>query len=137
MRAVFFESILTGLALLLIAGCSGGGPGTIPVSGVVTVEGREFPQVCRVFFLPVAAEGPKRSAVAQTGEDGSYSVKAFRDSEGLLPGTYKVNVQYLDLKPGANPERDSSWITHEHSAGELVVDADSDDIEHNIAVPLK
>ena len=129
--------LFAGVTLLLIAGCSGGGLHTVPVYGQVTIAGREFPKVCRIYFLPVTSEGPKRPSMAETAEDGKYAVKSFKDSEGLLPGTYKVNLSYYDLKPGADPALDGSWIIQDYDAGELVVDADSDGIEHNITVPAK
>jgi hypothetical protein len=130
-------SLLAGITLLLIAGCSDGGLHTVPVYGQVTIAGRGFPKVCRIFFLPVTSEGPKRPSMAETTEDGKYAVKSFKDSEGLLPGSYKVNLTYYDLKPGADPALDGSWIIQDYDAGELAVDADSDGIEHNITVPAK
>ena len=123
------------LALTSLAGCSEGLE-TVPVYGTVTIEGREPPKVCRLFFHPVQVTGgPKRPSVVQLNEDGSYEAKAFQDSVGLVPGTYRVNVSYFDLKAGADPSFETSWIQHNYNAGEIVVDAGAGEIEHNITVP--
>ena len=120
--------------LVLLAGCSSGSE-TIPVYGAVEMAGRELPKVCRLFFVPQATEGGSRPSVVQMKEDGSYSVTAFKGSDGLLPGTYHVEVCYFDLKPGGNPNSEGGWIERRHDAGELVVDADSSGVEFNIKVP--
>jgi hypothetical protein len=125
------------LALLFLAGCSDSKIKTVPVSGRISIAGQSLPKECYVYFVPTQpAEGmPSRPSVATVAEDGSYQVKAFKDSRGLVPGTYNVLVAYTVLKPGGNPNLDSSWIERRYEAGELVVEADSDDIEHNIEVP--
>ena len=69
--------------------------------------------------------------------NGSYAARAFSTSKGLLPGTYKIVVSYYDLVPGKNPELETSWAETSFPAGELVVDANSKGIEHNIEVPKK
>ena len=126
------------LSSALVVGCSGDGIHTVPVYGKVTAAGREMPKVCRLFFNPTSTGvAPLRPSVVQTEPDGSYAVKAFKDSDGLLPGTYRVVVSYFDLKPGGNPNSEGGWVEHKHDAGELVVDADADEIEHNIEVPAK
>jgi hypothetical protein len=135
-----FQHSSTALATLLLVICSGcfeSGPKTVPVYGKVTFVGRETPKVCRLFFRPVQSEGLLRPCAAATEPDGTYQVKAFQQSKGLVPGTYRIRVSYFDLKPGANPELDTSWVETRYDAGELVVDADSSGIEHNIEVPKK
>jgi hypothetical protein len=90
-----------------------------------------------VFFVPTKVpEGtPNRPSIASVSPDGAYAVKAFKDSKGLLPGTYQVLVTYAVLKPGGDPNSESGWTEKRYEAGELVVDADSRGIEHNIDVP--
>jgi prepilin-type N-terminal cleavage/methylation domain-containing protein len=53
------------------------------------------------------------------------------------PGKYQVEVLSYDLKPGQNPASDSSWNERKFDAGQLVVDASSSGIEHNIEVSSK
>jgi hypothetical protein len=124
-------------ALLLLAGCSESGPKTIPVYGTVTFVGRDAPKTCRLFFKPIKVEGLTRPAAAERSPNGSYTAKAFSTSKGLLPGTYKIEVSYYDLVPGRNPDLETSWAETSFNAGELVVDANSKGIEHNIEVPKK
>jgi len=126
-----------GLGLMFFAGCSEALE-TVPVYGTVTIEGRERPKVCRLFFHPVQVSGgPTRPSVAQLDERGSYTARAFKDSDGLIPGTYRVNVTYYDLRPGGDPSFETSWIQHNYNAGDLVVDRQAGEVEHNIRVPRK
>lgn len=118
-------------------GCSGGGLETIPVYGKVTFANREPPQVCRLFFQPVQTESISRPSSATVQPDGSYEAKAFRQSDGLVPGTYKVQVSYYDLKPGANANLETSYVESVYEADELVVDPDARSVEHNIEVPAR
>jgi hypothetical protein len=124
-------------ALLLVGGCSETGPKTIPVYGTVIFVGRDAPKTCRLFFKPIKVEGLIRPAVAERSSSGSYAAKAFSNSKGLLPGTYKVEVSYYDLVPGKNPELETSWAETKFNAGEIVVDANSSGVEHNIEIPKK
>ena len=131
-------SITTAIAaLLLLAGCSESGPKTVPVYGTVTFVGRDAPKTCRLFFKPIKVEGLTRPAAAERSPNGSYAAKAFSTSKGLLPGTYKIEVSYYDLIPGKNPDLETSWAETNFNAGELVVDASSKGIEHNIEIPKK
>jgi hypothetical protein len=125
------------VAIACMIGCSDRGPKTIPVYGTVTFAGRERPKFCRLYFRPIQAETITRPSMSTPAENGSYEVKSFRDSNGLLPGTYKVEVTYFDLKPGANPNIETNYIESAFDAGELVVDADAGSVEHNIEVPAK
>jgi hypothetical protein len=124
-------------ALLLVGGCAERGPKTVPVYGTVTFVGRDAPKTCRLFFKPIKVEGLTRPAVAERSSNGSYAAKSFSTSKGLLPGTYNVEVSYYDLVPGKNPELESSWAETNFNAGELVVDANSSGVEHNIEIPKK
>jgi hypothetical protein len=137
MRLRTISSIATALALLLLAGCSESGPKTVPVYGTVTFVGRDAPKTCRLFFKPIKVEGLTRPAAAERSSNGSYAARAFSTSKGLLPGTYKIEVSYYDLIPGKNPDLENSWAETSFRAGELVVDANSKGIEHNIEVPKK
>ncbi|MBA3480582.1 MAG: hypothetical protein H0T51_02095 [Pirellulales bacterium] len=130
---------LTFLMIGMISGCSSSQFETIPVSGQITMTGQVLPKDCYLYFVPTApGEGmPSRPSVATMADDGSYSVSAFKDSDGLLPGTYSVIVAYYVLKPGGNPNSDSAWVERRYQAGELVVAADSDDVEFNIEVPAQ
>ena len=138
MNFILRTSILVGLAAMCcLAGCSRGGPETVPVYGTVNFIGRDVPKYCRLFFQPLQTEGISRPSSATAEADGSYEVKAFRRSAGLVPGTYRVQISYYNLKRGANPEVESNWVESVYDAGELVVDAGSRGVEHNIEVPAE
>ncbi len=117
----------------LIGGCSG--DGTVAVYGTVSFAGREVPQVARVFFKPIESAGPSRPSSSDIAADGTYRVRAFKDSTGLVPGTYLVSITYYDLKPGANPDLESSWQEANYDAGQLEIPAAGGEIEHNLEVP--
>jgi hypothetical protein len=131
------RAILAAVGLIAFVGCSERGPHTIPVYGTVKFVGREAPKVCNLYFQPIKVEGLSRPATSQCDPDGAYAVKAFQNSRGLIPGTYGVRVYYYDLKPGANPGLDASWRETKYEAGEVVIGANSSDVEHNIEVPAK
>jgi hypothetical protein len=125
------------LALACMIGCADRGPRTVPVYGKVTFVGRERPKFCRLYFRPIEAETITRPSTSTPAADGTYEVKSFRDSKGLLPGTYNVEVTFFDLKPGADPNIETNYIESVFDAGELVVDADAGSVEHDIEVPAK
>jgi hypothetical protein len=127
---------VVGLSFIALSGCSEGIK-TVPVYGNITFAGREAPKVCNIFFQPLNVEGVSRPSTTKREPDGKYSVKAFERSKGLVPGTYRVKLFYYDLKPGANPGLDSSYRESTFDAGEVVVDANSSGVEHNIEVTPK
>jgi hypothetical protein len=127
-----WTSVLLAACLL---GCGGESIKTVPVSGQVSFPGREQPKICRLYFRPISTTGPSRPSITEAAEDGSYEVKSFKDSRGLIPGTYDISVSYFDLKPGANPDVETSWAERIYKAGEVVVDAEADEVVHNVEVP--
>ena len=130
--------LLIGLAwTACVVGCSKSDVETVPVYGNVTFANRQQPAVCRLFFQQIQTDSITRPTSAVVQPDGEYQAKAFRDSKGLVPGTYKIRVSYYDLKPGANPDLDTSYVESSYDAGELVVDASAGSVEHNIEVPGK
>jgi hypothetical protein len=120
-----------------MAGCSESGPKTVPVYGMVTFVDREPPPTCDLIFQPQKSDGPLRPSFADRQADGSYKVKAFKNSKGLIPGTYRVQLVFHDLKPGADPKQESSWKLTNYDGGQIEVTADSGGVEHNIEVRVK
>jgi len=121
-------------AICVIAGCGEGPLKTVPVSGLISFADRQPPPQCDVIFQPIKVDGPLRPSFADRQPDGTYQVKAFKKSKGLIPGTYRVLVVCHDLKPGANPKLETSWILTNHDGGEVNVDAKSGGVEHNIEI---
>jgi hypothetical protein len=118
-----------------LAGCNSSP--VVPVSGKIVFLSREQPKVCRLSFVPIedATTGSVRGSGAVMESDGTYEATEYQGVNGLLPGRYKVNVEYYDLKPGGNPDVEGDWVRQEHQAGELVVEPGSGAIEHVVEVP--
>ena len=126
-----------GVSLALVAGCGESGLKTVPVYGMVTFADREAPPTCDLIFQPLKVDGPKRPSFADRQPDGHYQVKAFKDSYGLIPGTYRVQLVFHDLKPGADPKTESGWKLTNYDGGEVNVDPNSRGVEYNIEVRKK
>jgi hypothetical protein len=71
-----------GVLWIATSGCSRG-PGTVPVSGKVTLDGQPLAGAEISFWTENIQYG------AVVGPDGGYVLKV-----GALPGTYKVNVTF-------------------------------------------
>jgi hypothetical protein len=123
-------------ALIGVGGCSEGLK-TIPVYGTVTFVDRPAPPTCDLIFQPLKVDGPLRPSFADREANGSYRVKAFKNSKGLIPGTYHVQLVFHDLKPGADPKLETSWKLTNYDGGDVQVDANSSGIEYNIEVRKK
>ena len=73
--------------LVCTLGC-GGGAGTVPVQGVVRLDGQPLKRAS-VQFVP---EDSGRDATATTDEQGRFVLSTFNPRDGALPGKYKVVV---------------------------------------------
>lgn len=120
-----------------LTGCSEKGIQTVPVYGNITFADREPPPTCDVIFQPQKSDGPMRPSFTDRKPDGSYQVKAFKNSKGLVPGTYRIQLVFHDLKPGADPKQESSWKITKYDGGEIQVESGSGGVEHNIEVRTK
>jgi hypothetical protein len=89
------KSVLVGLltfTLLSVPGCGPGTghlPKTVPASGVVTLDGKPV-DGAQVVIVP-AAEGTT-GATAVTDASGRFSLRAYPEKDGAIPGEYKVQV---------------------------------------------
>jgi hypothetical protein len=81
--------VLAGL-LMAAAGC-GSGQGTVPVDGIVTLDGQPL-EGAAVSFAP--AKG--RPATAQTDAAGKFKLTTFAAGDGAMPGPYKVGVSKME-----------------------------------------
>jgi hypothetical protein len=123
--------------MVFIGGCGEGPIKTVPVYGTVTFLDRQPPDLCDVIFQPQKVDGPLRPSFTERQPDGSYRVTAFKNSKGLIPGTYRIQLVAKDLKPGADPKIDANWKMTKYYGGEVNVDATSGGVEHNIEVSKK
>jgi len=74
-------------AAIFCLGCGG----TVPLEGVITLDGKPLPKA-HVVLSPVdrAVDGP---FVADTDSDGRFSLGAIgRPSSGVRPGTYRLSI---------------------------------------------
>jgi hypothetical protein len=79
--------------ILLPLGCGSPGahlPKTVPAAGVVTLDGQPV-DGAQVVFVP-ANEGTTTGAYGTTNASGHFSVRAFDEKEGAIPGEYKIQV---------------------------------------------
>ena len=95
-------AILGAAALLPAAGC-GGGPKTVPVSGIATLDGEPFGGFV-VTFIPDETKGHKAEVdcSGRLDKDGHYSLRTddrYDVYKGAPPGWYKVTIWSPDDKP--------------------------------------
>ena len=100
------------LALVGIVAVGCGNKNTVPVKGVVTLDGRPV-EGAMVKFVPVAPKGHEASAM--TDSSGSFSLGTLTERDGAWPGSYKVCVQkvFIDAAdqgkvpdaPGEDPRK--------------------------------
>jgi hypothetical protein len=81
---------------LLAAGCSAG-DGREPVSGSITLKKQPLPEGGIVQFEPLDNQKTEGTAVVNKGK---YSIP---QTNGLLPGKYRVRVSAGDGKTAVNP----------------------------------
>jgi hypothetical protein len=138
-RAVGALAIAT---LAGVLGCNSGYEGLVPLNGTVTFDGAVPPAPGVVQFVALeSTDGhPKRTATGQFDADGEYAASSFKESDGIYPGRYHVEVicnkRDLDYSK-KDPFRDASYVADGYGGQELVVEDGSDAITLNLDVPLK
>jgi hypothetical protein len=88
----------SGLLVLLIAAAGCGKGGTVPLRGIVKLDGRPLPNAT-VYFIAQDSKG--RDALGTTDADGVFRLSTFEPDDGAFPGSYKVIVR---LPTKAEPE---------------------------------
>ena len=73
--------------------------------GKITYHGGEWPKPVNVSFVIQQPEPgfPLHSGSAELNRDGTFKASTFDAADGLVPGTYNVN-----LTPGYDPENPST-----------------------------
>jgi len=82
------------LGLALLAGCGESGPKLAKVSGVVTLDGKPFPNAY-VSFQPMAEGGkpdPGPGSVGRTDEQGRFRMFTDKLGEGAVVGRHRVRI---------------------------------------------
>ena len=105
---------MCGVCLAVLVGC-GGGSGdfvgekfeTAPVSGVIKVDGTPFAGL--VEFVPNSKGG--RIASDNSGSDGSFTMGTYDDTDGVVPGEYKVQISVDITSPTPAPAVEDYVVT--------------------------
>lgn len=95
------------------SGCGSDRDATAPVSGRVTVDGEP------VVGAQVRFQAGRRTAAAQTGEDGRFTLSTYEKDDGAVPGTHTVAVLFPrpifvgTLRPGEMPPKPvaDDWVS--------------------------
>jgi hypothetical protein len=85
-------AVLSLCSLVLAAGCGpdlSHLPKTVPASGVLTLDGKPV-EGAQVVIVPANSEAT--GAYATTDASGKFSLRAFNEKDGAIPGEYKVQV---------------------------------------------
>jgi hypothetical protein len=79
--------LLCGVAMLTLAGCGGGGPDLVPVSGQVLIDGEPVPNAS---IQVIPAEG--RAAFGKADAQGNFTLMTNEEGDGCVKGTHTVIV---------------------------------------------
>ncbi|HID77048.1 MAG TPA: carboxypeptidase regulatory-like domain-containing protein [Planctomycetaceae bacterium] len=82
------------VALCVLVGCAEEGPQVVPVTGVVTYQGKPV-EGARVMFHPL--EGGARSSHGTTDAEGRFELSTFGMNDGALVGRHVVTISKVDL----------------------------------------
>jgi hypothetical protein len=92
MKNRILTTLLLFLPLLAIATTSGCGgrdlPKTVPAEGVVTLDGSPVADATLTFI----SESNTYHSTGNTNAEGKFSMRAFPEKSGAVPGTYKVEI---------------------------------------------
>jgi hypothetical protein len=101
MRAV--ATMLCSLGVMMLLGCGGGGGSldTVPISGVVTLDGTPV-EGANVVFAPTSGDGSAASGV--TDSSGRYQLTTQDPNDGALPGSYMVMISKSTVGQDATTE---------------------------------
>ena len=83
----------------LFVGCESGPdlPPTVPVEGVVTLDGKPGADATVVFI----ADQGTYNATGVTDPDGHFEMRAFQEKTGVVVGSYKVEINKTIVEPRA------------------------------------
>jgi|SRR5262245_22028314 len=100
--------VVTGLAVLCLAGCSGGKK-IVPVSGTVRLNGEPYANAI-VSFQPIGEskdDDVGRGSSGKTGPDGRYTLIYDGEKPGAVVGKHRVRI-FTDLGAGGQAKNDLS-----------------------------
>jgi hypothetical protein len=127
---------------MALAGCQDSKYPLVVVTGKVTFDRGDCPASGNVTLQPLdIAKGlPKRPATGKFGVDGKYTVNAFNDIEGVLPGRYRVEVTCFSGAPDLSkpdPWGEVNYIADSYRPTELMIAEGSGSVVHDLDVPRR
>ncbi|MCG6157359.1 carboxypeptidase-like regulatory domain-containing protein [Rubinisphaera margarita] len=93
--------------LLFTAGCGDSRPSTVPVTGLVTLDGTPVADAS-VTFYPDSG----RPATGRTDAEGIYTLTTFETGDGAVPGEHRVSISKQTI-PESNSTEDLEAIKSE------------------------
>ena len=132
-RPLSFTAAAAALMIVVmttLVGCGKSQVTTVPVRGTITFHGGDWPTEGMVIFAPkTPAQGyPRRGGQGMFDKDGKFEASTFEPNDGLIPGTYLVNLRCVeasskDITQSTNhvPEK---YRRGDTSGFEIVVPAD-------------
>jgi hypothetical protein len=119
---------------MALGGCGTDRPKTVPITGLITIDGQPPGEFGKLFFTPTqVAEGySKRPAGGPYNEEGRYRVMTWEPDDGLVPGHYTVNLQ-----PGALNKKSripAKYLSSDTSGLEVDVPVEEDEVEFNVDI---
>jgi hypothetical protein len=114
-------TLLAAFVLLSASGCQEAGVPLVPVEGKVTYGGGDWPQRGNLYFAvkEPATDMPRKPGTAVLNIDGTFKAKTFVDGDGLVPGTYSVNIECWKEPPSMGPQASQgiSYVPEKHRSG--------------------
>jgi hypothetical protein len=96
-RCVRYVLLLT----MTLAGCGGGGPTYVPVTGTVKYSDGTVPtgDIASITFQPASAAPDTKGASGTIKPDGTFSLTTVTPGDGARPGEYIVQVNVFKGYP--------------------------------------
>jgi hypothetical protein len=113
-RNLAFAAVAGVMAVSLV-GCSSG-PAYVPVSGVVTLNGKAFSN-CIVTFQPMSTTdnpNPGRGSSGRTDQNGQFTLKCDDGRPGAAVGKHRIRIiaATQDIPPEWNNESTKEFDVH-------------------------
>ena len=100
---MFFWKLLSICAVIVVSavGCGPSRPKTVPVTGVVTLDGKAV-EGASVMLAP---QGEGRPALGMTDKEGKFALQTFESGDGAILGKHQLTVRKV-LTTGVQADRD-------------------------------
>jgi hypothetical protein len=121
---------LYGLAWLsFLAGCNGGRPGMVPVSGQVTIDGKPL-TLGQIMVYP---EG-HRASIGKLDEQGRFTLSCFEPGDGVPIGQHIATVTAVEsMGEHANRWHAPKKYANKATGVWLTIDGPTDDLQVKIS----